>query len=81
MEASHTIIQTARVSQPCQFTGSRPPKTGLGPNQYRGLSSQVLRVEFLPDMTMRVMPDNVAGDKLLGGLRDPNHACPLFPSQ
>jgi hypothetical protein len=75
MEASHTVIQTAMVIQPRQSTGRLPPKTGLGPNQYRGLSSEVLRVECSLDRAVRVIPDNVAGNKLPGDVRDPNHAC------
>lgn len=81
MEASHTVIQTAMVTQPRQSTGRLPPKTGLGPNQYRGLSSEVLRVECSLDLAVRVMPDNVAGDELPGDLRDSNHACLLFGSE
>jgi hypothetical protein len=81
MEASHTVIQTAMVTQPRQSTGRLPPKTGLGPNQYRGLSSEVLRVECSLDLAVRAMPDNVAGDKLPGDLRDSNHACLLFGSE
>jgi hypothetical protein len=75
MEASHTVIQTAMVIQPRQSTGRLPPKTGLGPNQYRGLSSEVLRVECSLDRAVRVIPDNVAGNKLPGDVRDLNHAC------
>ena len=81
MEASHTVIQTAMVTQPRQSTGRLPPKTGLGPKQYRGLSSEVLRVECSLDLAVRAMPDNVAGDKLPGDLRDSNHACLLFGSE
>jgi hypothetical protein len=81
MEASHTVVQTAMVTQPRQSTGRLPPKTGLGPNQYRGLSAEVLRVECSLDLAVRVIPDNVAGDKLIGDLRDSNYVCLLFGSE
>lgn len=80
MEASHTVVQTAMVAQPRQSNGRLPPKTGLGPNQYRGLLSEVLRVECSLGLTVRVMPDKLAEDKLPGDLRDSNHACLLFGS-
>ena len=42
MEASQTVIQAAMVTHPRQSKGRLPPKkNGLGPNQYRGLSSEV----------------------------------------
>jgi hypothetical protein len=78
MEASHTVIHTAMVTQPRQSTGRLPPKTGLGPNQNRGLWSEVLRIECSVDLAVRLMPDNLAGDKLLGDLPDSNHAFLLF---
>jgi hypothetical protein len=81
MEASHTVIQTAIVTQPRQSTGCLPPKKGLGPNQYRGLSSEVLRVECSLDLAVRLMPDNVASGKLPGDLRDSNHAYLHFGSE
>jgi len=45
MEASHTVVQTAMVTQPRQSSGRLLPKAGLGPNQYQPLSAEVLRVE------------------------------------
>jgi hypothetical protein len=77
-EASHTVIQTAMVTQPRQSTGRRAPKTGLGPNQYGSLSSEVLRVECSLDLAVRVIPDNVTGDKLICDVRDSNHVCLRF---
>lgn len=74
MEASHTVIQTATVTQPRQSSGRLPPRIGLGPNQYRGLSSEALRVECSLDRAVRVIADNVAGNKLPGDVRVPNHA-------
>ena len=81
MEASHTVIHAAMVTHPRQSKGRLPPKTGLGPNQYRGLSSEVRRVECSFDLAVRVMPDNVAGDELRGHLRDSNHTCLLRDSE
>jgi hypothetical protein len=81
MEASHTVIHTAIVAQPRQSNGSLPPKTGRGPNQYRDLLSEVLRVECSLDLAGRVMPDRLAEDKLPGDSRDSNHACLLFGSE
>jgi len=81
MEASHTVIQTAMVIQPRQSTGRLPPKTGLGPNQYGDLSSEVLRVECSLDLAVRVIPNNVAVDKLICDLRDSNYVYLLFGSE
>jgi len=81
MEASHTVIQIAMVIQPRQSTGRLPPKPGLGPNQYGDLSPEVLRVESSLDLAVRVMPGNVAGDKLNCDLHDSNYACLLFGSE
>src|SRR5471032_227720 len=55
MEASHTVIQTVIVTQPRQSTGRLAPKIGLGPNQYRGLSSEVPSVECSLNLALRVM--------------------------
>jgi hypothetical protein len=73
MEASHTVIQTAIVTQPRQSTGRLPPKTGLGPNQYEGLSSKVFRVAGSIDLAARIMADKLAGDDLICDVRDSNH--------
>lgn len=81
MEASHTVIQAAMVAQPRQSNGCLPPKTGLGPNQYRDLLSEVLRVECSLDLAVRVMPDKLAEGKLPGDLRGSNHACLLLGSE
>jgi hypothetical protein len=81
MEASHTVIQTAMVAQPRQSIGRLAPKTGLGPNQYRGLSAEILRVECSLDLAVLVIPNNVAGARLIGDLRDSNYVYLLFGSE
>ncbi len=81
IEASHMVIQTAMVTQPRHPNGRLPPKNGLRPNQYRGPSPEVRRIEGLLDLAVPVIRDNVAGDELPGDLHKSNCACLLLSGE